>query len=202
LPQHKLQCGPFTCPLSSPTHSCSVTHSHIVCTHAMFSANRCKGTAQHGENHPSRFGRVHRKFLSSGKFPFFFFFSSFFSLAFEIFGCSPTTSVHIRSRVKLHVGVAHLLLRNCVWPRCCVGALLQVDGLIFGSDDYAASVGATRTSSASELLYARQAVITHAKAYGLQAIDMVNINYKVRRHWIWSPFFEMGGGGGLYELTD
>lgn len=38
-------------------------------------------------------------------------------------------------------------------------------------------LGATRTKGANELIYARQAVVTHAKAYDLQAIDMVNINY-------------------------
>jgi citrate lyase subunit beta-like protein len=42
--------------------------------------------------------------------------------------------------------------------------------------------GATRTKAATELLYARQAVLTHAKAFGLQAIDLVNINYKDLDH--------------------
>jgi len=55
---------------------------------------------------------------------------------------------------------------------------VRLDGLIFGSDDFAANIGATRTSSATELLYARQSIVVHAKAYGLQAIDIVNINFK------------------------
>lgn len=54
---------------------------------------------------------------------------------------------------------------------------LRMNGLIFGSDDYCAAVGATRTAVGTELLYARQAVVTHAKAFGLQAIDLVNINF-------------------------
>ena len=29
-----------------------------------------------------------------------------------------------------------------------------------------------------ELLYARQKIVAHAKAFGMQAIDLVHINYK------------------------
>lgn len=39
-------------------------------------------------------------------------------------------------------------------------------------------IGATRTSDARELTYARQSVVVHAKAYGIQAVDMVYINFK------------------------
>jgi citrate lyase subunit beta-like protein len=35
-----------------------------------------------------------------------------------------------------------------------------------------------RTHDNRELLYARQCTIAHAKAYGLQAIDIVNIHFK------------------------
>ena len=49
---------------------------------------------------------------------------------------------------------------------------------MFGSDDYTASLGGKRTSSAAEVLYARQHLVAVAKAYGLQAVDMVHINYK------------------------
>lgn len=51
-------------------------------------------------------------------------------------------------------------------------------GLIFGSDDFCASIGATRTDSAQEILYARQRVVLIAKTFGWQAIDMVYIQYK------------------------
>jgi citrate lyase beta subunit len=54
----------------------------------------------------------------------------------------------------------------------------RLDALIFGGEDFAASVGATRTKDAIELLYARQAVVTAAAAFGLQAIDIVAINFK------------------------
>ncbi|XP_057708753.1 citramalyl-CoA lyase, mitochondrial isoform X2 [Corythoichthys intestinalis] len=55
---------------------------------------------------------------------------------------------------------------------------LHHDGIVFGSDDFCASIGATRTQDAKELLYARQKVVTTAKAFGLQAIDLVYIDYK------------------------
>ena len=35
-----------------------------------------------------------------------------------------------------------------------------------------------RTESSVELLYARQKIVAHAKAFGMQAIDLVHINYK------------------------
>jgi len=54
----------------------------------------------------------------------------------------------------------------------------RLDGIIFGGEDFAASVGATRTPDAVELLYARQAVVVACAAFGLQAIDIVHINFK------------------------
>ena len=54
----------------------------------------------------------------------------------------------------------------------------RLDALIFGGEDFAASVGAMRTRDAVELLYARQAVVTAAAAFGLQAIDIVAIDFK------------------------
>jgi citrate lyase beta subunit len=43
--------------------------------------------------------------------------------------------------------------------------------LMFGAEDFAADIGAIRTDEGYEGFYARSAVVTHAKAYGLQAID-------------------------------
>jgi citrate lyase beta subunit len=54
----------------------------------------------------------------------------------------------------------------------------RLDALIFGGEDYTASIGATRTPTALELLYARSAVVAASAAYGLQAIDMVMVDYK------------------------
>ncbi len=54
----------------------------------------------------------------------------------------------------------------------------RLDALIFGGEDFAASVGAVRTGDATELLYARQATVVAAAAFGLQAIDIVTIDFK------------------------
>ena len=54
----------------------------------------------------------------------------------------------------------------------------RLDGLIFGGEDYAASIGATRTAEALELLYARSAVVTVCAAAGLEAIDIVTVDFR------------------------
>jgi len=54
----------------------------------------------------------------------------------------------------------------------------RLDAMIFGGEDFAASIGAKRTKEAIELLYARQAVIVACAANDLQAIDIVTIDYK------------------------
>lgn len=54
----------------------------------------------------------------------------------------------------------------------------RFQGIVFGAEDFTADVGATRTTEGSELLYARSAVVTHCAAYGLQAIDLVTVNFK------------------------
>ncbi|XP_077486940.1 citramalyl-CoA lyase, mitochondrial-like [Amblyomma americanum] len=55
---------------------------------------------------------------------------------------------------------------------------LQLAGLLFGSDDFTASIGARRTPEATEVLMARQQLVVLAKAFGIQAIDMVTIDLK------------------------
>jgi citrate lyase beta subunit len=54
----------------------------------------------------------------------------------------------------------------------------RLDGLIFGAEDFAANIGAIRSRAAWEVMYARSAVVTHAAAYDLQAIDMVFIDFR------------------------
>jgi len=54
----------------------------------------------------------------------------------------------------------------------------RLDAIIFGGEDFAASIGATRTRDAVELLYARQAVVVACAANDLQAIDIVTIDYR------------------------
>jgi citrate lyase beta subunit len=71
----------------------------------------------------------------------------------------------------------------------------RLDGIIFGGEDFAASIGAKRSEGAIELLYARQAVVTACAAHGLQAIDIVTIDFqdgeRVRRE------AEFGAGFGF-----
>ena len=53
----------------------------------------------------------------------------------------------------------------------------RLEAIIFGAEDYAASIGARRTKEATEVLYARQSVVTACIANDLQAIDMVYIDF-------------------------
>ncbi|XP_069061178.1 citramalyl-CoA lyase, mitochondrial isoform X3 [Pleurodeles waltl] len=55
---------------------------------------------------------------------------------------------------------------------------LHLDGVVFGAEDFRASIGATSSKETQELLYARQHIIVVAKAFGLQAIDLVYIDYR------------------------
>ncbi len=59
-----------------------------------------------------------------------------------------------------------------------IAAHPRLDAIIFGGEDFAASIGAVRTKDAVELLYARQAVIVACAANDLQALDIVTIDYK------------------------
>jgi citrate lyase beta subunit len=54
----------------------------------------------------------------------------------------------------------------------------RLEALIFGAEDYAVSVGAARTPEGWEVFTARSLVVMHAKASGLQAIDMVTVDYR------------------------
>ncbi len=51
------------------------------------------------------------------------------------------------------------------------------DALVFGAEDLAADVGATRTEEGSELQHARQQVVLAASAAGVDAIDTVHTDY-------------------------
>jgi citrate lyase beta subunit len=53
----------------------------------------------------------------------------------------------------------------------------RLSALIFGAEDLAGDVGATRTRAGWEVFYARSAVVTHAAAFGVQAIDMVYVDF-------------------------
>jgi citrate lyase beta subunit len=58
------------------------------------------------------------------------------------------------------------------------GAEPRLQALIFGAEDLAGDTGAVRTREGWEVFYARSAVVTHAAAFDLEAIDMVYIDFQ------------------------
>ncbi|RIK32409.1 MAG: CoA ester lyase [Anaerolineae bacterium] len=95
-------------------------------------------------------------------------------------------SEHIESyelSSKLNIGSVRLLVgvetaKGIMNLKEIAEADKRLEAIIFGGEDYAASVGAVRTKDATELLYARQAVVTACAANDLQAIDIVFIDFK------------------------
>jgi citrate lyase subunit beta-like protein len=59
-----------------------------------------------------------------------------------------------------------------------IAAHPRLDAIIFGAEDLAASLGATRSRGGLEVLYARSAVVIACAANDLQAIDMVAIDFR------------------------
>ncbi|GAB6878018.1 CoA ester lyase [Halorubrum gandharaense] len=51
------------------------------------------------------------------------------------------------------------------------------DALLFGAEDFAADVGAVRTEEGTEVLYARERIVTAAAAAGIDAIDTVYTDF-------------------------
>lgn len=78
--------------------------------------------------------------------------------------------------IRLLIGVE--TARGILHLREIAEADPRLEAIIFGAEDYAASVGATRTKEATEVLYARSAVVTACAANDLQAIDMVYIDFR------------------------
>jgi citrate lyase beta subunit len=84
---------------------------------------------------------------------------------------------------KLNLGSIRLLIgletaKGILNLREIAEADKRLEAMIFGAEDYGASVGATRTKEGTEVLYARSAVVTACAANDLQAIDMVYIDFK------------------------
>ena len=78
--------------------------------------------------------------------------------------------------VRLLVGIE--TARAIINLQQIAGADSRLEGLIFGSEDFASDIGAMRTRQGLEVFYARSAVVTYAAAYGLQAIDMVHVDFR------------------------
>jgi len=53
----------------------------------------------------------------------------------------------------------------------------HLQAIIFGAEDLAGDLGAIRTPEGWEVFYARSSVVTHAAAFGLQAIDQVYVDF-------------------------
>ena len=84
---------------------------------------------------------------------------------------------------RLNVGSIRLLIgvetaRGILNLKEIAEADKRLEAIIFGAEDYAASIGATRTKEGIEVLYARSAVVTACAANDLQAIDMVYIDFR------------------------
>jgi len=58
-----------------------------------------------------------------------------------------------------------------------IAAADPTDALLFGAEDLAADLGASRTSDGREVLYARQRVVVAASAAGIDAIDTIYPEY-------------------------
>jgi citrate lyase beta subunit len=68
--------------------------------------------------------------------------------------------------------------RGVVNLREIAGADPRLEALIFGAEDLVGDMGAVRTPEGLEVFYARSAVVVHAAAYGLSAIDIVHMNFQ------------------------
>ncbi len=75
----------------------------------------------------------------------------------------------------------------------------RLEALIFGVADFSASIGAREMKQDQHInfLYAKQAVVVYAKAYGLDAIDCVTLDFKdmeaTRRDAEWAARFGFDG---------
>lgn len=75
---------------------------------------------------------------------------------------------------------------NNSWEYFSPGCILLKDNKDTSKNDtlFCFATGATRTADAHELLYARQKVVATAKAFGMQAIDLVYIDFKGNVRWL------------------
>lgn len=80
----------------------------------------------------------------------------------------PQGSIRLLAMIETALGVLQLREIAAADPR--------LEALIFGAEDLAGDLGATRTPEGWEIFYARSAVVVAAAAYGLQAIDMVFVH--------------------------
>ena len=89
---------------------------------------------------------------------------------YERSGHKPLGSIRLLVGVETARGILNL--------KEIAGADRRLEAIIFGAEDYAASIGARRTTEGNEVLYARSAVVTACAAHDLHAIDMVYIDFR------------------------
>ncbi|KYH25774.1 HpcH/HpaI aldolase/citrate lyase family protein [Halalkalicoccus paucihalophilus] len=75
-----------------------------------------------------------------------------------------------------------------------IAAHEAVDALVFGAEDLAADVGATRTPEGTEVLYARERVVIAASAAHCEAIDTVYTDIEDREGLVEETRFAIGLG--------
>jgi citrate lyase beta subunit len=68
--------------------------------------------------------------------------------------------------------------RGVVFLPEIITATTRTRALIFGAEDFASDIGAIRTTTGTEVLYARSKVVTYAASYDLQAIDIVYTDFR------------------------
>lgn len=82
----------------------------------------------------------------------------------------PSGAIRLIAIVETAMGVVRLAE--------IASASQRLDALAFGAEDLAGDMGAVRTQSGHESQYARSAVVLHAKAFGLQALDTPFVDVK------------------------
>ncbi len=81
----------------------------------------------------------------------------------------PTGAIGLLAMIESARGLIHLPY--------IAAADARLQALIFGAEDFAADVGATRTPGGMEVLYARSAIVATAAAFNLQAIDLLFLDF-------------------------
>ncbi len=81
----------------------------------------------------------------------------------------PDEGIRLLALVETARGVVNLKEIAAADPR--------LEALVFGAEDLVGDIGAVRTVAGWEVFFARGAIVTHAAAYGLQAIDSVWVDF-------------------------
>lgn len=80
----------------------------------------------------------------------------------------PLLSIRLLAVVETARGILNL--------QQIAGSSARLGAILFGAEDLAGDIGATRTEAGWEVFYARSAVVTTCAAYGLQAVDTVFVD--------------------------